>query len=177
MFSLYPERYAYIICCSHYTSLYVKCMLLWNTRWVEWKARRCPMDVSNVPQSPAYGVYVSQLIRYAHASSAYSDFLVRSRLLTGKLLGQGYNRFRLITNFKKFYGRHYGLIGKIQLSVTDLFLETLFLQWHGVAGPFTARPLITYIDIMYLCLLQPVYILLNLTFTDFDVFIACGRCH
>ena len=64
--------------------------------------------------SPAYGVYVSQLIRYARAPSAYSDFLVRSRLLTSKLLGQGYNRF------------------KFQLSVThvvtDLFLETLFLR-------------------------------------------------
>ena len=44
-------------------------------------------DVSNIPQSPAYGVYVSQLIRYARASSAYSDFLVRSRLLTSKLSG------------------------------------------------------------------------------------------
>ena len=91
-----------------------------------------PFLSSNIPQSPAYGVYVSQLIRYARASSAYSDFLVRSRLLTGKLLGQGYNRFKLITTFKKFYGRHYDLIGKFQHSVThmvtDLFLETLFLQ-------------------------------------------------
>ena len=87
---------------------------------------------SDIPQSPAYGVYVSQLIRYARASSAYSGFLVRSRLLTSKLLGQGYNRFKLITTFKKFYGRHYDLIGKFQLSVThmvtDLFLETLFLR-------------------------------------------------
>ena len=87
---------------------------------------------SNIPQSPAYGVYVSQLIRYGRASSAYGDFLVRSRLLTRKFLGQGYNRFKLITTFKKFYGRHYDLIGKFQLSlthiVTDLFLETSFLR-------------------------------------------------
>ena len=41
-----------------------------------------PFLSSNIPQSPAYGVYVSQLIRYARASSAYSDFLVRSRLMT-----------------------------------------------------------------------------------------------
>ena len=91
-----------------------------------------PFLSSNIPQSPAYGVYVSQLIRYARASSAYSDFLVRSRLLTGKLLGQGYNRFKLISTFKKFYGRHYDLIVKFQHSVTrmvtDLFLETLFLR-------------------------------------------------
>jgi hypothetical protein len=30
---------------------------------------------SNIPASPAYGVYISQLIRYARASSNYSDFL------------------------------------------------------------------------------------------------------
>ena len=39
-----------------------------------------PFLSSNIPQSPA-----SQLIRYARASSAYIDFLVRSRLLTNKL--------------------------------------------------------------------------------------------
>ena len=33
-----------------------------------------PFLSSNIPQFPAYGVYVSQLIRYARASSAYSDF-------------------------------------------------------------------------------------------------------
>ena len=43
-----------------------------------------PFLSSNIPQSPAYGVYVSQLIRYSRASSAYGDFLVRSRLLTRK---------------------------------------------------------------------------------------------
>jgi hypothetical protein len=32
---------------------------------------------SNIPSSPAYGVYISQLIRYARASSNYSDFLKR----------------------------------------------------------------------------------------------------
>ena len=91
-----------------------------------------PFLSSNIPQSPAYGVYVSQLVRYARASSAYIDFLVRSRLLINKLLGQGYTRFNLITTFKKFYGRHYDLNGKFQHSVThmvtDLFLETLFLR-------------------------------------------------
>ena len=90
-----------------------------------------PLLSSNMPQSPAYGVYVSQHIRYARASSAYSDFLVRTSL-TSKLLGQGYNRFKLITSVKKFYGHHYDLIGKFQLSVnhmvTDLVLETLFLR-------------------------------------------------
>ena len=71
-----------------------------------------PFLSSNIPQSPAYGLYVSQLIRFGRASSAYSDFLERSRILTSKLLRQGYNRIKLITTSKKFYGRHYDPIGK-----------------------------------------------------------------
>jgi hypothetical protein len=34
-----------------------------------------PIMCSNIPASPAYGVYLSQLIRYARASNNYSDFL------------------------------------------------------------------------------------------------------
>ena len=41
-----------------------------------------------VPISPAslYGVYISQLIRYARASSHVTDFNTRNKLLTQKLL-------------------------------------------------------------------------------------------
>ena len=49
-----------------------------------------PNMCSNIPASPAYGVYISQLIRYARASSNYSDFLKRHPHLRNKLLDQGY---------------------------------------------------------------------------------------
>ena len=85
---------------------------------------------NNIPQSPAYGVFVSQLIRYARASSLYEDFIMRSQLLTSKLLKQGFTRNRLIATFKKFYGRHSVLVDRFKVSVTniiiDLFLETLY---------------------------------------------------
>jgi hypothetical protein len=42
------------------------------------KITNFPNMCSNIPASPAYGVYISQLIRYARASSNYSDFLKRS---------------------------------------------------------------------------------------------------
>jgi hypothetical protein len=61
---------------------------------------------SNTPLSPAYGVYVSQLIRYARACFAYEDFSKRGRLLTNKLMLQGYNESRLKSSFRKFYGRY-----------------------------------------------------------------------
>ena len=49
-----------------------------------------PNVCSNIPASPAYGVYISQLIRYARASSNYSDFLKRHLHLRNRLLDQGY---------------------------------------------------------------------------------------
>jgi hypothetical protein len=49
-----------------------------------------PNMCSNIPTSPAYGVYISQLIRYARASSNYSDFLKRHLHLRNRILDQGY---------------------------------------------------------------------------------------
>ena len=71
---------------------------------------------NNIPASSAYGVYISQLIRYAKPCVQYSDFLVRGQLLLQKLLSQGYVKPRLESS-RKFYGRlhdlidHYGDIG------------------------------------------------------------------
>ena len=48
-----------------------------------------PYIYSNIPESPAYGVYISQLIRYARACSSYGDFIDRGRLLTQKIVDQG----------------------------------------------------------------------------------------
>ena len=89
-----------------------------------------PFLCGNIPQSPSYGVYVSQLIRYARACTLYDDFVSRSSRLTSKLLGHGYKRLKLIDAFKKFYGRHNILVDNYKTSVTtilcDLFLETLY---------------------------------------------------
>jgi hypothetical protein len=53
--------------------------------------RNFPNMCSNIPASPAYGVYISQLIRYARTSSNYSDFLkhhlhLRNRLFVDSLI-------------------------------------------------------------------------------------------
>jgi hypothetical protein len=48
---------------------------------------------SNIPASPAYGVYISQSIRYARASSNYSDFLKRHLFLRNRLLEQSNSRY------------------------------------------------------------------------------------
>ena len=59
-----------------------------------------PFMSSNIPSAPAYGVYASQLIRYARCCSNYSDFLLRFRALVSRLLSQGYKVNRLSNTFK-----------------------------------------------------------------------------
>ena len=77
-----------------------------------------PYLCSNIPSSPVYGVYVSQLIRYARACSAYDQFLNRGKLLTDKLLLQGFQQSRLKAAFRKFYGRYNNLLYQYDLHVS-----------------------------------------------------------
>ena len=65
-----------------------------------------PNMCSNIPASPTYGVYISQLIRYARDSNNYSDFLKRHLHLRNRLLDQGYKKIRLIRSLKKFIFRN-----------------------------------------------------------------------
>ena len=48
-----------------------------------------------VPRRPSYGVYISQLIRFARVCSHADDFNTRNKCLTAKLLKQGYRYQKL----------------------------------------------------------------------------------
>ena len=45
--------------------------------------------VGDVPRRPSYGVYISQLIRFARLCSHVDDFNTRNKCLTAKLFKQG----------------------------------------------------------------------------------------
>ena len=49
-----------------------------------------PFLDGDVPRSTSFGVYISQLIRFARVSSHVYDFNTRNKVLTAKLLRQGY---------------------------------------------------------------------------------------
>ena len=82
---------------------------------------------SNIPTSPAYGVYISQLIRYARACSSYSEFVKRHRCLSKKLMNQGFQKERLVLFLKKFIGRYQDLIDKYSVSVSEIIQDGLEL--------------------------------------------------
>ena len=71
---------------------------------------------SNIPTSPAYGVFISHLIRYATACSLYRYFILRATRISNKLLEQGYAKQRLKSSLRKFYGRYGDLIKQYEVS-------------------------------------------------------------
>jgi hypothetical protein len=77
---------------------------------------------SNIPLSPVYGIYISQLIQYATACSTYNQFLSRGRQLIDRLMLQGFLQSRLMSAFRKFYGRYNDLIYDYKLSLSNKIL-------------------------------------------------------
>ena len=75
-----------------------------------------PFLSSNIPTSPAYGVFISQLIRYARACSSYECFIPRATRLSNKFFEQGYVKERLKSSLRKFYGRYGDLIKQYEVS-------------------------------------------------------------
>ena len=84
-----------------------------------------PILDGDVPRSTSYGVYISQLIRFARASSYVADFNTRNKLLTRKLLKQGYRYHKLRKTFSKSYRRYYDLISKFQVGLKSLLRQGL----------------------------------------------------
>ena len=95
-----------------------------------------PFLDGDVPRSPSYDVYISQLIRFARVCSNVDDFNNRNLSLSAKLLTQGYRYHKIRKAFSKFYYRHSELIVKYNIG-----LKTLLQQ--GISEP------IFYGDLVY----------------------------
>ena len=84
-----------------------------------------PFLDGDVLRRPSYGVYISQLIRFARVCSHIDDFNTRNKCLTAKLLKQGYRYQKLRKAFSQFYRRHYELISKINVGLKSLLHQGL----------------------------------------------------
>ena len=92
-----------------------------------------PFLSSNIPTSPAYGVFISQLIRYARACSSYGCFILRTTRLSNKFLEQGYVKERLKSSLRKFYGRYGDVIKQYGISLSQMLNDILWpdqIQWQ-----------------------------------------------
>ena len=91
-----------------------------------------PFLDSDFPRFTSYGFYISELIRFARASSCVADFNTGNKLLTKKLLKQSYRYHKLHKTFSKFYRRYYDLISKFQNGLKSLLHQRLSeSDFHG----------------------------------------------
>ena len=87
-----------------------------------------PFICSNIPAAPAYGVYISQMIRYSRVCGSYQDFLDRGLLLTRKLLNQGFLLVKLKSSLRKYCRRHHDLVDRYGISVSQMTTDMFHLS-------------------------------------------------
>ena len=73
----------------------------------------------DVPRSTSYGVYIPQLIRFARVFGHVHNFNTPNKVLTAKLLRQGYRYHELRKAFSKFYRRHFDLVSEYNVGLKD----------------------------------------------------------
>ena len=72
-----------------------------------------PFLDGDVPRSTYYGVYISQLIRFARVPSHADDSNAGNKVLTAKLLRQGYRYHKILKAFSNLYRWHFDIVSKI----------------------------------------------------------------
>ena len=82
---------------------------------------------SNIPSKPAYGVFISQLIRFLRVCDNYQQFANRSYNLSSKLLKQGFDFARLQNAFRKFLQRNPTVLRRYQVSHKNIVYDCVAL--------------------------------------------------
>ena len=76
----------------------------------------------NIPHGAAYGVYTSQVIRYARVCNEAEDFKERVKVLTNKLIKKRFTINRLKNTMKKCLGKHSWIAKKYNgLTMQNLY--------------------------------------------------------
>ena len=84
-----------------------------------------PFLDGDVPRSASWGVYISHLVRFAQVSNHVGDFNPRNKVLTSKLLRQGYRYHKICKAFSKLYRRHIDIVSKYNVGLKTLLLQGL----------------------------------------------------
>ena len=71
-----------------------------------------PWLSGDVPRLPSYGIYISQLVRFARCCTSVLDFHSKNLQNTSKLLTQGYRYHKLRKTFGKFFRSYSELLSK-----------------------------------------------------------------
>ena len=71
-----------------------------------------PWLSGDVPRLPSYGIYISQLVRFARCCTSVLDLHSKNLKITSKLLTQGYRFHKLRQTFGKFFRSYSELLSK-----------------------------------------------------------------
>ena len=74
----------------------------------------------NIPMKHSYGVFVSQIIRYARCCGDLPDFTKRTKSLIEKLVEQGFKTDQLKKVFEKFLTTHFELLYKFREPLSTI---------------------------------------------------------
>ena len=84
-----------------------------------------PFLDGDVPRSTSYGVYISQLIRFARVSSTVADFNIRNEMFSCQTSPTGLSVSKTSKDFSKFYRRHFELVSKFSVGLKTLLNQGL----------------------------------------------------
>ena len=71
-----------------------------------------PWLSGDVPRLPSYGIYISQLVRFARCCTSVFDFHSKNFQITSKLLTQGYRYHKLQKTFGMLFTSYSELLSK-----------------------------------------------------------------
>ena len=94
--------------------------------------------ISSISASPAYGVYISELIRYSRACAQYIDFLDRAQLLTQKPFKQGFVAPMFRSLLQKLYDCHHDLVDCYEICISQMTMD-FFTFYEDVFFPLSQQ--------------------------------------
>ena len=95
-----------------------------------------PFMNSNIPTTPAYGIYISQLVRMGRICDNYQDFIHKNKEVTTRLIKQGFRFSKLCKCFKKFNRRYSHLFNKYNITLRKHIED-------GICRPLCGLPMLS----------------------------------
>ena len=78
-----------------------------------------PFLDGNIPKGPTYGIFISQLVRFAQINSTYKGFITNARDLVCKLTNQHFDVAALRNKFKVFVDKYFDIWGKYGIKISE----------------------------------------------------------
>ena len=126
-YTVYIRRYIHIVCFDLHLEIdsegRLRTILYDKRDDFNFPIMNFPFICSNTPAAPAYGVYISQMLRYS-----YQDFLYRGFLLTQRLQNQGFLLVRLKSSLRKFSSGHPDLVDRYGISMSQMTTDMFHLS-------------------------------------------------